>query len=50
LGFEASPGKLFFRLYLKKTHHKKGTGGVAQGVEAPVLPESKPKPNQTKPK
>jgi hypothetical protein len=32
LGFEASPGKKFMRLYLEKIHHKKRDGGVAQGV------------------
>jgi hypothetical protein len=29
--FEASPGKQLSRPYLKKTHHKKRAGGVAQG-------------------
>jgi hypothetical protein len=36
--FEASPSKQFKRHYLQKTLHKKGPGGVAQGVG----PEFKP--------
>jgi hypothetical protein len=27
--FKTSPSKQFVRPYLEKTHHKKGTGGVA---------------------
>jgi hypothetical protein len=30
--FKASLGKKFMRPYLKKTHHKKRAGGVAQGI------------------
>jgi hypothetical protein len=39
LRFEASLGKQFLRSYLKKTHHKKRAGGVAQAVG----PEFKPR-------
>jgi hypothetical protein len=31
--FKASPGKKFKRPYIEKTHHKKRTSGVAQGVD-----------------
>jgi hypothetical protein len=36
--FKASPGKKFVRPYLKKTHHKKKVGRVAQSIG----PEFKP--------
>jgi hypothetical protein len=37
--FKARPGKQFIRPYLKKTHQKKRTGGVAQGIEPEFKPE-----------
>jgi hypothetical protein len=44
--FEASPGKLFKRPYLKKAHHKNRAGGVAQGED----PEFKPQYHKKKKK
>jgi hypothetical protein len=35
---QSQPRQIISRSYLKKTHHKKGLGGVAQGVG----PEFKP--------
>jgi hypothetical protein len=36
---EASLGKCFTTPYLEKNHHKKRTGGVAQGVEPDFKPQ-----------
>jgi hypothetical protein len=46
--FEASPGKQVSRLYLKKTHHKKRAGGVAQGVGPEFKPSIKKKKKKRK--
>jgi hypothetical protein len=46
LPFEASPGKQFKRLYIKKTPSHKRAGGVAQGVG----PEFKPQYHKNKKK
>jgi hypothetical protein len=39
LCLKASPGKWFTRPYLRKTHHKKRAGGVAQGVGSEFKPQ-----------
>jgi hypothetical protein len=46
--FKASRGKQFTRPYLEKNHHKKGAGGVAQGVGPEFKPQYHKKTKQNK--